>query len=325
MIPLIRLVLGGVAALTASFAPAGAQDSASVSGVAVRLASIAAVTGNEQRLVDTVLRLLPRSRSDRAGNAVLRLGGGSVSRLLVCPLDEPGYVVGGIRSDGYLTLRRVPGRVGPLFDQQLEGHRVDIYGTRVRIPGVVAVRSIHLTRGRSAPSDSAFSVDDAYVDVGATSAAEAVRLGVKVLAPVTLAKRPHTYGSRLLAAPMAGRRVACAALLLAVRQSLTRAKLIPAVQVALVVEQGLDQSGLATVANADGPFDETIIVDGGPGAFGSISKTPLADTTGALPKLGQVTRWSLPVRYAGTAVETVSLVDADSLRRQLVAWIGGDR
>ena len=125
--------------------------------------------------------------------------------------------------------------------------------------------------------------------------------------------------------PGADRRSAIAALLLAVRQSLTRAKLIPAVQVALVVEQGLDQSGLATVANADGPFDETIIVDGGPGAFGSISKTPLADTTGALPKLGQVTRWSLPVRYAGTAVETVSLVDADSLRRQLVAWIGGDR
>jgi len=322
---LIRLVIGSVAALTLSFAPARAQDSAEVSGLAVRLASIAAVTGYEQRLVDTVLRLLPRGRSDRAGNAVLRLGGGSVSRLLVCPLDEPGYVVGGIRSDGYLTLRRVAGRVGPLFDQQLEGHRVDIDGTRGRIPGVVAVRSIHLTRGRTAPSDSTFTVDDAYVDVGATSAAEAVRLGIKVLAPVTLAKRPHAYGNRLLAAPMAGRRTACAALLLAVRQSLMRAKLIPSVQVALVVEQGLDQSGLATVANADGPFDETIIVDGGPGAFGSIGKVLLADTTGALPKLGQVTRWSLPVRYAGTAVETVSLADADSLRRQLVAWIGGDR
>jgi hypothetical protein len=101
--------------------------------------------------------------------------------------------------------------------------------------------------------------------------------------------------------------------------------LIPAIQVALVVEQGLDQSGLATVANADGPFDETIIVDGGPGAFGSIGKTRRADTAGALPKLGRVTRWSLPVRYGGTAVETVSLADADSLRRQLVAWIGGDQ
>ena len=325
MLPPIRLVFSSVAALSIIFSTAEAQDSAQVSGLAVRLASIAAVTGYEQRLVDTVLRLLPRSRFDRAGNAVLRLGGGSVRRLLVCPLDEPGYVVGGIRSDGYLTLRRVPGRVGPLFDQQLEGHRVDIYGTRGRIPGVVAVRSIHLTRGRTAPSDSTFTVDDAYVDIGATSAAEAERLGIKVLAPVTLAKRPHAYGNQLLAAPMAGRRAACAALLLAVRQSLTRAKLIPAVQVALVVEQGLDQSGLATVANADGPFDETVIVDGGPGAFGSISKTRLADTTGALPKLGQVTRWSLPVRYGGTAVETVSLADADSLRRQLVAWIGSDR
>jgi putative aminopeptidase FrvX len=199
MILLTGLVLGSVAALGAGFATARAQDS--VSGLTIRLTSIAAVTGYEQRMVDTILRLLPRSQLDRAGNAILRLGGGSGRRLLVCLLDEPGYVVGGVRSDGYLTLRRVPGRVGPLFDQQLEGHRVDIYGARGPVPGVVAVRSIHLTRGRTAPSDSAFTVDDAYIDVGAISAAEVGRLGIRVLAPVTLAKRPHVYGNRFLAAP----------------------------------------------------------------------------------------------------------------------------
>src|SRR5207237_8566425 len=78
---------------------------------------------------------------------------------------------------------------------------------------VVAVKSTHLTRGRSAPGtpDPVFTVDNAYVDVGATSAAEAQGLGIAVLAPVSLAKRPQLYGERLLAAPVAGPRAACAA------------------------------------------------------------------------------------------------------------------
>jgi putative aminopeptidase FrvX len=324
MARLTRLVFLSAAALAVGFTRAGAQDPGSVSALAGRLASMVAVTGYEQMMVDTMLQLLPGSRRDRAGNALLRIGGSPARRLLVCPLDEPGYVVGNIRPDGYLTLRRVPGRVYPLFDQQLEGHRIAIRGARGVVPGVVAVRSVHLTRGRTAPSDSAFSVDDAYVDVGAGSGAEAAALGIRVLAPLTLAKRPHRYGDQLLAAPMAGRRAACAALLLAARQSLTRAKLLSPAMVALAVEQELGQRGLATLANAGGPFEETLVVDAQPGHPGAIHKNA-ADSTGDLPRLGKVIRWSLPVRYGGTAVETVSLADAESLRRELLAWIGGDR
>ena len=59
-----------------------------------------------------------------------------------------------------------------------------------------------------------FSVDDARVDVGASAATGARALGVSILTPVTLSKKPLRYGSDLLAAPMAGRRAACAALVL---------------------------------------------------------------------------------------------------------------
>jgi putative aminopeptidase FrvX len=292
--------------------------------MAARLASLSAVTGYEQAMVDTILHLLPGSTRDRAGNARVQLGGGSPKRLIVCPLDEPGYVVGAVREDGYLTLRRVPGRVSPLFDQQLEGHRVTIQGRRGPVPGVVAVRSIHLTRGRNTPADSLFSVDDAYVDVGAESRTGAKALGVDVLAPVTLTKRPQSYGEGLLAAPVAGRRAACAALLLAVRQSSVPAKLIPPVTVAFAVEQGLPELGLGPLATL-GPFDETLIVDGRPGAQGALQRG--ADTAASTrwSGLGRVMRWSLPISYGGTPVETVRLADADSLRVALVRWIGGDR
>jgi putative aminopeptidase len=300
------------------------QDDSTVAGLAVRLAALSAVTGYEQAMVDTLLRLLPGSSRDRAGNARLQLGGGSVKRLVVCPLDEPGYVVGNIRQDGYLTLRRVSGRVAPLFDQQIEGQQVTIQG-RGPVPGVVAVRSIHLTRGRSAPSELPFTVDDAYVDVGAASRSQVTALGVRVLAPVTLAKHPHAYGKGLLAAPEVGRRTACAALVAAVGQSSVRAKLIPQVTVAFAVEQELSQRGLATLANELGPFDETVLVDGRSGKLGALEQRPDSSTAARWPRLGQVTTWSLPVRYAGTPVETVALADADSLRSALVRWIGGDR
>lgn len=311
-------VLGAALLLPGAF-PAAGQ---SLPGLASRLASMSAVTGYERGLVDTLLRLLPGSERDRAGNAHLTLGGGRGRRLVVCPLDEPGYVVGGIREDGYLTLRRVPGRVAPLFDQQLEGHRITVQGRRGPVPGVVAVRSIHLTRGRQTVDDL-FTVDNAYVDVGVSSRAEALGLGIAVLAPVTLAKRPHLYGDGLLAAPVAGRRVACAALVLAARQSIVRAKAIPPVTVAFAVEQELSERGLGTLANAFGPFDETLVVDGRPGARGGLQRGPDADTSARWPKLGRVTRWSLPVTYAGTAVETAGLGDGDALQDALLQWIGG--
>jgi len=322
--------LGAALLLPAAFPAAGQSLSGpdlgaevELSELATRMASISAVTGYERALVDTIVRLLPGSARDRAGNAWLTLGGGKGRRLVVCPLDEPGYVVGGIREDGYLTLRRVPGRVSPLFDQQLEGHRITVQGRRGPVPGVVAVRSIHLTRGRKL-ADDPFTVDDAYVDVGVGSQAEATALGIAVLAPVTLAKRPHRYGDGLLAAPVVGRRAACAALLLAVRLSIVRAKAIPPVMVAFAVEQELSERGLSTLANASGPFEETLIVDGRPGARGGLQQGPEVDTSARWPALGRVTRWSVPVTYGGTPVETVHLGDAESLRAAIVKWIGGE-
>jgi hypothetical protein len=113
--------------------------------------------------------------------------------------------------------------------------------------------------------------------------------------------------------------------LLAFHQSTLRAKAMPPVTVAFVVEQDLSRRGLYTVANVDGPFDETLIVDGRTGALGTIRKEIGADSSRQAKALGKVQEWSLPVRYAGTPVETISLVEADSLRAALGRWIGGDQ
>jgi putative aminopeptidase len=267
----------------------------SVDPLARRFAGMTAVTGFEQSMSDSLLALLPGSLRDRAGNVTLTLGQGAPKRLLSCPLDEVGYVVGNIQPDGYVLLRRVgggPRLAYPLFDQQLEGERVTVFGVRGPVSGVIAVRSTHLTRGRGGPGspDPVFTVDNAYVDIGASSAAEVQRLGVAVLAPVSLWKQPHVYGDRLLAAPAAGRRTACAALATA-----TLAK--PSVRGTVVIAfttQSLyaGNAGLETVTRLQGPFDDTKTVN-------------------------------LPVKYQDTAVETVDLSAADALVKELVTWMEG--
>src|SRR5438034_11440715 len=72
-------------------------------------ASMTAVTGLEQAMVDSLQALFPGSTRDHAGNVTLTLGQGSPKRLFTCPLDEVGYVVGNILPDGFLLLRRVGG------------------------------------------------------------------------------------------------------------------------------------------------------------------------------------------------------------------------
>src|SRR5213083_1240846 len=266
-----------------------------VDRLAMRFANMTAVTGLEQAMVDSLRALFPGSTRDQAGNLTLTLGQGSPKRLCTCPLDEVGYVVGNILPDGFLLLRRVGGAgrtASPLFDQQLEGHRVTVFGARGAVPGVVAVKSTHLTRGRGAPGtpDPVFTVDNAYVDLGATSAAEAQGLGIAVLAPVSLAKRPQLYGERLLAGPVAGRRAACAALAAAVQ---AKPKVKGTVVVAFTVQSlYASNAGLASVKALLGPFDDI--------------KTA-----------------ALPARYADTAVETVALADADRLVREIVQWMEG--
>src|SRR5262249_24388592 len=183
-------------------------------------------------------------------------------------------------------------RLSPLFDQQIEGHRVTLFGKKGAVPGVVAVRSTHLTRGRPQRDEAPFTVDNAYVDAGAESRDEVLALGIAILTPVSLAKRPHRYGEHggLLAAPNAGRRGACAALAAA---ALSRPRVRGTVVVAFTV-QGLypDSAGFKTVVITLGPFTDARLV-------------------------------SVASKFPDTTVETVGLRDVDAVAAEIVRWVRG--
>jgi len=156
----------------------------------------------------------------------------------------------------------------------------------------VAVRSTHLTRGRPTGNEAPFTVDNAYVDVGAASRDEVLALGISLLTPVSLTKRPQRYGNGLLAAPNAGRRAACAALATA---ALAKPRVRGTVVVAFTVQSlYADTAGLKTIVNLQGPFTEARMV-------------------------------TVPSKYGETTVETVALKDVADVTADIVKWIGGSQ
>ena len=318
-------------ACAAFAAPAAAQSSPASSrldSLVVRLANMSAVTGLEDAMAESLAAALPGATTDRAGNVVVVRGSGAPTRVAVCPMDEVGYVVGGITPEGYLTLRRVGATpMGPLYDQYLEGQRVTVFGRRGPLPGVVGVRSIHLTRGRPTAAEAPFNLDDAYVDVGATSAALARALGVTLLAPVTREKQVQRYGADLVAALDVAARASCAALLGAAER-LDAGNVRGTAVAAFTRRRQLSWDGAAfvVISRAPGASEGDVVMLGAPGAADSLGAGAVAVTRDSLPAaqgFQAATAWGLPTRYARTPVETVSLTDVAALAARLEAFLAG--
>ncbi len=310
----------------------------SLDSISERLIGVTAVTGYEDAAAESLLAWLPGAELDRAGNVIWKSGSGEPVRIAACPLDEPGHVVAGVTPEGYLTLRRA-GRPPPGTSPErfLEGQRVTVFGAAGPVPGVVGVRSTHLQRSRSGaevrvPGREPLPLDEALVDVGASSPHEVAALGVRVLAPVARVKAPLRYGRDLVAAPSAAARGACAALLAAARQAekdgirdgtavaaFTRRRYFGWDGAAFAVASaagtevgGRPEAGVQAVLLGDPAPDDSL----GRGAY-SVAE----DGPEGFPEVARVSLWLLPARYAYSPVETVSLRDVEHLSTRLAAFL----
>lgn len=205
-----------------------------------------AVAGYEQPLARLIAQQLAAysPKVDNLSDVVVTIGSGSPNRLLVAPIDEPGYVVSDVTAQGYLRLQRLP-QFGalPLFNELYSAQPVQILTAQGRwIDGVVAGPSVHLQPGRQHPPDLN-DIENMYVDIGATSAAQARSAGADVLSPLAVDRTLYQMGFGKWTALAIGDRFGAAALVEVLR-SLDMQKLHGSLTVAFVTQQWTGAHGL---------------------------------------------------------------------------------
>lgn len=240
----LPLSLGAHAAKTAS---------SNTAGVTKELIETPAISGYEESHIETIRTLLPEwaaksATIDEIGNLVVTAGSGGRHVLFACPVDENGYVVSQITSDGFVRLQRLT-RIAPtpLFDQFHEGQPILVYGSKGVLPAVIAVKSLHLQMSPPPANEKPADVGDLWVDLGARSKSEVERLGVRMLAPVALRERATQLAAGRIAGVSAARRAASAALLKVVMQ-LDPSKVQGVVTFAWAVQDILGRKGFDRLA-----------------------------------------------------------------------------
>jgi putative aminopeptidase FrvX len=207
-----------------------------------------AVSGYEQKLAGTIREELKAlsPHTDNAGNIYVTLGSGSPSRLIVTPMDEPGYIVSEITSDGFLRVQRLP-QTAPnaVFDLLHAAQPVWVL-TRdgKRVNGVFAGLSVHLQPQRQNAPKMAHP-DEMFVDIGATSPEQVRSAGVDLLDPVGLTHANYQLGSSEYTAPGIGDHFGCIALMgLLTKFQVGKAKMTGTTTVAFATQQWTGGRGL---------------------------------------------------------------------------------
>jgi putative aminopeptidase FrvX len=268
--------------------------------------------GWEHLATDSIVAAMPGWRRDALGNLMLRQGSGSPRRVVACGLDRPGFAVTEITDAGYLRLREAGAvRLHPLWTQFHEGQRIKVLTRTGAAPGVVIVKSTHLQRGRAANAPVT-TLDDLWVDVGATSRADVARLGLEILNPVVRDAVAWSYGD-FVSGPMAGVRVGCAAVASAASGRVESGETI----FLLTTLRSFGNDGLEAVLRSLGKVDQVTVVDqseltaDAPSVVQQKIERPryVPATTGVT----SVDLLAVKTRYAGSLVESVRLADADAL------------
>jgi len=225
------------------------------------LVATPALPGYETELTKKLeSRLAPfRATKDNLGNVTLTLGSGSPRRLIVAPLDEPGYFVGEVTSDGYLRVQRLPQFVLPPILNELYSAQPVKVGTAGGewIDGVVAGLSVHLQPGHTNPPKSS-DLEEMYVDIGASSAEEVRKAGVDNLSPIVITRTAADLAGGRYAGASMGDRFGAVALLEMLR-TLDASKIKGTLTVAFVVQQWAAARGLQRILTAN-QYDEMIYV-----------------------------------------------------------------
>lgn len=310
---------------TAAASAATAQDTLATPpyshAVSTWIALIAA-PGYERVATDRIMSASAGWTRDDMGNLVKHAGSGSPRRVVACGIDETGYVVSEITDDGYLRVHGIGnGKHPALWDEFHEGQRVIVVAVDRANParthnvtGVFAVRSNHLWRRRTA-DDSPTSIENLWLDVGARTRAEVLKMGIDRLDPVVRDWPEWTF-SDFVAGPAASNRAGCAAVVAASAKEPVNGETVFIVS----TQKSFSWAGLTSALRRVGRVDSLFVVDG---ELGRMQPTPRALRAPWPPLAGLDVGATLSIgvlaRFAGTLAETLQESDIANLYGSVAA------
>ena len=151
-----------------------------ISNILEELCLLPSLSGHEQ-LVSNYLKNKFESfglsvKIDTLGNTIASIKGKDSSKkvMITGHMDSPGLMVKTITDDGFIKFERV----GGIPEKTLVALRVAVQTKNGYIPGVIGVKSHHLTT-----ADEKYKVDkyqELYIDIGCSSKREVLDLGINI-------------------------------------------------------------------------------------------------------------------------------------------------
>ena len=200
---------------------------------------ISSSTGDEEPMAQRILEKLPasyNSKRDRLGSLFASQGNGKAKFAVITGMDEIGYIVSGVSSEGYLRMDRVVPAPHRLFDAFHHGHPMLIRTEKGTVSAVLTLPSSHiLPREKRRDLMKLFTLENAFLDIGARNREEVIERGVAYLDPVTpLPVLNRLTGDKRSGYSLGGK--ACVALLLDLAQSLSSKNVISGTEFAWLAQ-----------------------------------------------------------------------------------------
>lgn len=150
--------------------------------------SVPSPSGYEHFMTKKIQQYLPQglaTEKDNMGSLYFTAGKGEQPLVLLACMDEVGYIVSGMNEEGYLLLDRVVPAPHQIYDSFHMGHPMLVLTEKGAVSGVVAIPSVHILSRERRQQLQSFSLDQAFLDIGARSKSEVTEKGVRMLDAVT--------------------------------------------------------------------------------------------------------------------------------------------
>ncbi len=197
-----------------------------------------------------------RVESDAYGNAWATLDGGSHGRSIMfeAHADEIGYMVRYISTEGFIYVDRIGGSDVAIA----RGRRVDIFGDKGTVRGVIGNTAMHI---RNREDEKVPKAHHLAIDIGASSAKEVAKAGIRIGHPAVYADGVEELGTNKLCGRALDNRIGGFIIAEVIARLSKRKSRLPSTVYAVnAVQEEIGGNGAAMISNRLMP-DVAIILD----------------------------------------------------------------